>query len=666
MKKSLLLKTSAIIITLLLTAVLTVPAFADEDKFTATFAVSGGEATITVYDTQDYSNGYTSDTAVARDSDTGEIDVSGSGQINFTVVPADGYETADITVEGGYKNLKGPSDTALDNTYRITKVTSDLTVNITLEQSDDKSADESGSPVITFSDDAATVTGSEAGVSVDGTDVKITGAGTYTFTGNCSDGTITVKKNVTGVTLILDNLTLGASATAPITCNKGSGVTIYAAENSVNNLFDDQYNNDDTYTDESLYPDIENAVIKCKDGSNVTICGAGTINIAAKGKNGIKGGADLFEEIENEDGTTTVTDTLLSEASLTIKDVTVNITEAVNDGIKSDKVLNILSGNITVNATDDGIKSDYVLNIGEKGAEGPEINVANACEGIEGATVNIYSGTIKVSATDDGINAANSDLTGYSYSYNQSGGYVYINVTNGDGIDSNGTINITGGTLEIYTPSQGDGDPIDSDGGTTISNATVLGVGNCAMPQSISGTYVAFGSNAGQGGMAGRQFINNKSGTVLVSVGSAITVKDSSGNVLYTGKAVRDASYVIFASPELKSNESCVLYADDKQVATAAAGTSQGGGAAPGMPSGEQPSAPSGNMPEPPSGERPEKPSGEQPALPSGEQPSAPSGDSQTASETEASETDTQGDEEENLFLRILHWIIDFFSNLFT
>ena len=141
-----------------------------------------------------------------------------------------------------------------------------------------------------------------------------------------------------------------------------------AAAGTVNDLADDKYNNDDVYTDETLYPDIENAVIKCKDGSNVTICGAGTINIISNGKNGIKGGGDLYEE--DEEGS--ATSTLLSTSSLTIKEVTLNITANVNDGLKSDKELNILSGNITVSAVDDGIKCDYVLNIGAEGAEGPD------------------------------------------------------------------------------------------------------------------------------------------------------------------------------------------------------------------------------------------------------------------------------------------------------
>ena len=122
-----------------------------------------------------------------------------------------------------------------------------------------------------FSDDEITVTeGDYTGYKVKNTALSVTQAGTYIVSGSCVDGSIVVKKNVTGVTLILDGLTLTAHATAPITCNKGSGVTIVAAAGSVNNLADDQYNNDDVYTDETTYPDIENAVIKCKDGSNVT------------------------------------------------------------------------------------------------------------------------------------------------------------------------------------------------------------------------------------------------------------------------------------------------------------------------------------------------------------------------------------------------------------
>lgn len=446
-----------------------------------------------------------------------------------------------------------------------------------------------------FSDTGITVTeGAYSGYKIEGTALTIKESGTYVVSGACENGTIVVKKNVTGVTLVLNGLTLSTSATAPITCNKGCEVSIVAAAGTVNNLADDKYNNDDTYTDETLYPDIENAVIKCKDGSNVTICGAGTINITANGKNGIKGGFDLYEEDEEGNATST----LLSTSSLTIKEVTLNITANVNDGLKSDKELNILSGNITVSAVDDGIKCDYVLNIGAEGAEGPTINVKKSKEGIEAATLNVYSGNITVNATDDGINAANSDLTGYSFSYNQYGGTVYVNVTNGDGIDSNGTINLIGGTIEVYTPSQGDGDPFEAERGVYFKGATVLAVGHLGMAQGYSATtpYVTFGSAGGMGGFGGMGGQTN-----LVTAGSTIQITDASGNVLYSAKAVRNASYILFASSKLTTGSSYSLKSGNTTSATSTAGTASNGGMGmggqmPGNMGGNQGRMPGGNQ----------------------------------------------------------------------
>ncbi len=433
-----------------------------------------------------------------------------------------------------------------------------------------------------FSDGGIAVTeGAYSGYKVKGTALSITAAGTYVVSGACANGSIVVKKNVTDVTLVLDGLTLSASATAPITCNKGSGVTIVAAAGSVNNLADDKYNNDDVYTDTEAYPDIENAVIKCKDGSNVTISGTGTVNVTANGKNGVKGGYDLYEEDDNGNAT----DTLLSTASLTIEDVTLNITCNANDGLKSDKELNILSGNITVSAVDDGIKCDHVLNIGAEGTAGPTVSVTKAKEGIEGAVVNVYSGNISVNATDDGVNAANGDIAERSadFSYNQYGGYVYINVTNGDGIDSNGSATLSGGTLEVYAPSQGDGDQIDTEYGCAFSGATVLAVGHAMMPQSYSGTHVAFGGSGGQGSFGIGGFGGNTGGN-LVTAGQTVTITDASGNTIYTAQsqAPRNASYVVFAGPALASGSSYKLNGSTAATAT----TSSGGGMGPGGPGG--------------------------------------------------------------------------------
>ncbi len=550
-------------------------------------------------------------------------------------------------------------------------------------------ADIANASSFVFSDSGIAVTeGAYSGYTVEGTVLTIKESGAYVVSGKCENGSIVVKKNVTGVTLVLNGLDLSASATAPITCGKGSEVTILAAAGSVNDLMDDKYNNDDVYTDETLYPSIENAVIKCKDGSNVTICGTGTINVTANGKNGVKGGADLYEE--DEDGN--ATDKLLSAASLTIRDVVLNISATVNDGLKSDKELNILSGTVTVSAADDAIKCDYIMNIGAEGTDGPVILVTRAAEGLEAATLNVYSGSVTVHATDDGVNAANSDLTGYSFSYNQYGGYVWVDVTNGDGVDSNGTINLIGGTLEVYTPSQGDGDPLDSENGVHFNGTTVLAVGHPGMAQGyVAATpYVSFG---GSGRMAGGFGGVNGGQSSLVTAGSTIQITDASGSVLYSAKAVRDASYVLFASPELTSGSSYTLKNGTADAAAADAGTSGTGGmpmgretrgtmgGSQGMIPGGRPDADfsggrsgnGGEMPTPYSG------SGEKPALPDGEFPpemqdgakrgalpqthGSGEGSGLPAENGEAEADEPQ--QEMNWFQSILNAIVNFFKSLF-
>ena len=78
--------------------------------------------------------------AIARDSDTGEVDMSGSGQVNFSVVIEDGYKLSNVSVTEGtenFKNLKTISEEGNVFTYRITKITGNLTVTVETIKLDD-------------------------------------------------------------------------------------------------------------------------------------------------------------------------------------------------------------------------------------------------------------------------------------------------------------------------------------------------------------------------------------------------------------------------------------------------------------------------------------------------------------------------------------------------
>lgn len=510
-----------------------------------------------------------------------------------------------------------------------------------------------GATYFTFTDSGITVSeGTYDGYKIEGTSLTINDSGTYVLSGNCADGSVKVKKGTTGVTLVLNGLTLTSSTTAPIACNKSTEVRIIVASGSVNTLTDSAKNNDDNYPDNT---DAENAVIKCKDGSQVTLSGSGALNITANGKNGIKSGATTDEE---------------GEAWMTISDLTLNITASVNDAINAEQLLNVTSGNITISAGDDAIHSDYILNIGCENGEGPVINIESCHEGLEAATLNVYSGNITIHASDDCLNAANSDLSGYAFSLNIYGGTLVMDTTSGDGVDSNGSLTISGGTLVVWSANTADNQPLDADGTITISGGTVLAAGGSngmGMNISASQPYVIYGSASGMGGGMGGNFpgggrgngnfpdrsdqsgdiptppngdfsgdmptppggdfsgdiptppsggfsgdINDTKGgftggnqgggfpgntgsSVSISSGSTITLKDSSGNTVYSGEALCSASVLIFSSSALENGETYTLYVNNTETGTATA-SADGSGSIGGNSGNQGGNQPSGNQ----------------------------------------------------------------------
>lgn len=291
-----------------------------------------------------------------------------------------------------------------------------------------------GETALRFSNSGITVQeGDYDGYKIDGTEPTINAAGTYVLSGSCADGSVTVKKGTTGVVLVLDGLTLTCGDSAAIACNKSTEVTIVAADGTVNTLADTEQNNDETYPDNDS---AENAVIKCKDGSQVTLCGSGTLNVTANGKNGVKSGATTDEE---------------GAASLTIRELTLNIDAPVNDAVNAEQQLNIESGSLTISAGDDALHCDLSLTVGASGTAGPDIDITGCYEGIEAANLAIRSGDIDITATDDCLNAANSDLTGYSFTMDISGSTINAYTFGGDGFDSNGSLTISGGVIAVWT-----------------------------------------------------------------------------------------------------------------------------------------------------------------------------------------------------------------------
>lgn len=476
---------------------------------------------------------------------------------------------------------------------------------------------------LTFTDSG--ITGSGSGVKISGTALTISEPGTYLLTGSCADGSVKVKKGTVDVTLILSDLSLTSSTTAPITCGKSSVVTIVAADGTTSTLTDAAQNNDTEYPDNT---DAENAVIKGKDGAQVVLCGSGSLTLNANGKNGIKSGTTDSETAQ--------------DASLTIRELTLTINAPINDAINAEQLLNVESGTLTLDAADDALHCDLVMNIGADGTDGPTLTIINAYEGIEAAALNIASGNIDITCQDDCLNAGNSSLTNYDFEINISGGTLRAYTTAGDGFDSNGTMTIFGGDIEVWTANAADNQPLDADGGITVTGGTVLAAGSSSgmgMTLTAEQPYVTFGSGRGsmgggqrpepgeqpadgerpeQPGITDAQPDNaptppqgeaenapqgapgtGEEGTqqpptmqpdttadnsgISLTAGDAFTITDANGTVVYSGTAVCNASYLFYSSGALSTDAAYSLQTESASAeSTAQTGTS-GSGMAGGM-----------------------------------------------------------------------------------
>ena len=109
----------------------------NEIGYRATFEKDEGVQSVDVYSTQNYDTATSTDvvSCYAKDSQTGEAKKDGNDQINFKINLKDGYElvSVEVTPKDAYKNIKELGE-ELENGYRITKVTADLTIAITTKE----------------------------------------------------------------------------------------------------------------------------------------------------------------------------------------------------------------------------------------------------------------------------------------------------------------------------------------------------------------------------------------------------------------------------------------------------------------------------------------------------------------------------------------------------
>lgn len=281
--------------------------------------------------------------------------------------------------------------------------------------------------LVTLTDSSATAKGKYTGYEIDGTDVSITAAGTYVFSGDCDNGSITVKKGVTGVTIVLNGLTLTNDDSAAITLNKTAEASLIAAAGTTNTVADTEGSSD------------ENAAVKVKSGAALAIGGKGTLTVDGNAKNGIKGAAD---------------------AVITVAEGKLNI-NAANDGLSCADELNITGGTLSITAGGDAVKAS------------PDTGDTENPDTTSLGNVTISGGTLTLNATEDGIQA-DGDLTisGGTFHVKTNGGHTTALTDDSascKGFKAGKTLTVTGGTLTVDSAD----DALHANTDVTISGGTL-------------------------------------------------------------------------------------------------------------------------------------------------------------------------------------------------
>ena len=265
----------------------------------------------------------------------------------------------------------------------------------------------SNATLISFTDSAVTADGKYSGYEIEGTDVFITAAGTYVFSGDCDDGSITVKKGVTGVTLVLNGLTLTNADSAAITLNKTAEAALIAAAGSENTVADTAGAND------------ENAAVKVKSGASLSLSGTGTLTACGNAKNGIKGASD---------------------AVITVDELTLNI-EAADDGLSCDDELTIKGGRVNITAGGDAVKAS------------PDTDDTENPDTTSLGSVTVSGGTMTLTAANDGVQAdGDLTVTGGTFDITANGGHT-TSLTDDSasckGLKAGKTLTVSGGMFTV-------------------------------------------------------------------------------------------------------------------------------------------------------------------------------------------------------------------------
>ena len=271
-----------------------------------------------------------------------------------------------------------------------------------------------------------------------------------------------------------------------------------------------------------------------------------------------------------------------------------------DDALHANRSLLIYGGSYKISSNDDGIHADELVIVYDG-----DIDIAKSYEGIEALSIKILGGNIAIVASDDGINgaggndgSANWDFGGANHDHNGTdrppfgdfngtdrppfgefndtnrppfgdfdpadfnitgmptpptgggdgatleiaGGLIYVNAR-GDGLDVNGDLVLSGGTVVVSGPNESMNGALDYDSSFSVTGGTLVATGSSGMAQNAS---------------------TATQGSVLIGLTASTTellqLQDVSGNNIITFHPSKTYQSIVITSPLLQIGQTYNLY----------------------------------------------------------------------------------------------------------
>lgn len=233
--------------------------------------------------------------------------------------------------------------------------------------------------------------------------------------------------------------------------------------------------------------------------------------------------------------------------------------DAADDALHSNGSVLVQAGELKLSSGDDGIHADMSVIV-----EGGKIDILKSYEGIEGSVVTIADGELNIVADDDGINVAGGNdgsaaqggpgdrfAASGSYLLAIKGGNMTVNAA-GDGLDSNGAIEMSGGHVLVYGPTMNGNGALDYDGTFNITGGFLAAAGSAGMAAAPSD--------------ASRQYSLLMTYPEVQAAGTTVVLKDSEGRAVATVTPPKAYQTIVISSPDLKQGAAYTLYTGDTKI----------------------------------------------------------------------------------------------------